>query len=72
MADRGNGIGKRLFERALGEAANRGAKRMYVSASATERTVRFYLARGCELLAEPDPALFALEPEDIHFACPVR
>ena len=68
---RGTGVGKTLFEQARAEARKRGALRMYVSASATERTVRFYLARGCEVLAEPEPRLFELEPEDIHLVCAV-
>lgn len=68
---RGTGVGKTLFERARAEAKVRGATRMYVSATQTERTVRFYLARGCEVLAEPDPRLFELEPEDIHLSCEV-
>ncbi len=68
---RGTGVGKELFERARAEAKLRGAKRMYVSATPTENTVLFYLARGCEVLAEPDARLFALEPEDIHLACAV-
>ena len=68
---RGSGVGRSLFEQARDEAGRRGAARMYVSASPTERTVRFYLARGCEVLAEPDARLFELEPEDIHLACAV-
>lgn len=68
---RGTGVGTALFERARAEAKQRGANRMYVSATPTENTVRFYLARGCEVLAEPDARLFALEPEDIHLACQV-
>ncbi|HMO96530.1 MAG TPA: GNAT family N-acetyltransferase [Tepidiformaceae bacterium] len=68
---RGMGVGRQLFESARTEAKSRGARRMYVSATPTERTVEFYLARGCELLAEPDPSLFALEPEDIHLICAV-
>ncbi len=68
---RGTGVGKALFERARSEAGRRGAARMYVSASQTERTVRFYLARGCQVLSEPDARLFALEPEDIHLVCAV-
>ena len=68
---RGKGVGKELFERARAEAKARGATEMYVSATPTESTVRFYLARGCEVLKEPDARLFALEPEDIHLACAV-
>lgn len=68
---RGTGVGKHLFELARREARVRGARRIYVSATPTERTVRFYLARGCQVLAEPDPRLFELEPEDIHLVCEV-
>ena len=68
---RGTGVGRQLFELARREAGRRGARRMYISATPTERTVRFYLARGCQVLAEPDPRLFGLEPEDIHLACEV-
>jgi hypothetical protein len=28
--------------------------------------VRFYQARGFEVIAEPLPELFELEPEDVH------
>jgi GNAT superfamily N-acetyltransferase len=64
---RGHGIGATLFEHALAGAAGRGARGLYVSATPTENTVHFYQGRGCRLLEEPDPALFAREPEDIHF-----
>jgi predicted N-acetyltransferase YhbS len=63
---RGRGLGKRLFERAQDEARARGAQRMYVSATPSENTIHFYLNRGCVLSPNPDPELFALEPEDIH------
>ena len=36
-----------------------------------ENTVRFYQGRGARLLPNPDVELFAKEPEDIHFECPV-
>ena len=44
-----------------------GAKGFYISSIPSENTVHFYQHPGCELIAKPDPALFALEPEDIHF-----
>jgi hypothetical protein len=43
-----------------------GAATLYVSATSSENTVNFYLRRGCRVAAQPDEALFALEPEDIH------
>jgi GNAT superfamily N-acetyltransferase len=68
---RGRGLGTRLFEEMRGLARARGARYLYVSATTTENTVRFYQRRGCVLAPEPDPELLALEPEDIHFVCPV-
>ena len=70
-AYRDQGLGRRLFEHAQGLARERGVRGLYVSATPSEHTIGFYLARGCRVLAEPDPALFALEPEDIHLECPV-
>ena len=64
---RSQGWGQRLFGLAKAEAADQGAKMLYVSATPSEHTVDFYLRLGCTLAAEPDPALYELEPEDIHF-----
>lgn len=63
---RGTGVGVELFEHARREAAASGATRIYISATESEHTVRFYLARGCRLNPLPDPRLFELEPMDIH------
>ncbi len=68
---RGRGVGARLFEEARTDARNRGAAFLYVSATPTENTIHFYLGRGCQLAAPPDPELLEAEPEDIHFICPV-
>ena len=63
---RGRGVGMQLFEAAVSLTREAGAKALYVSAAPTENTVDFYLNRGCVLAAEPDPALLAAEPDDIH------
>jgi predicted N-acetyltransferase YhbS len=63
---RGRGVGVQLFEAAVSAAREAGAKALYVSATPTENTVDFYLNRGCVLTPEPDPALLAAEPDDIH------
>ncbi len=63
---RSMGLGKKLFVLAADEARRRGAGRMYISATPSERTVGFYLGLGCGVTDEPDPELFALEPKDIH------
>jgi GNAT superfamily N-acetyltransferase len=63
---RGCGLGRKLFHLAAAEAARRGAKFMYISATPSENTIRFYQRNGCFLADPPDTALYALEPEDIH------
>lgn len=63
---RRTGLGCTLFERAVTRARELGARRLYVSATPSENTIRFYLRRGCRVTDEIDAALFALEPEDIH------
>jgi predicted N-acetyltransferase YhbS len=65
-AYRGRGVGMRLFEAAVSSAREAGARALYVSSAPTENTVDFYLNRGCVLAPEPDPALLAAEPDDIH------
>jgi N-acetylglutamate synthase-like GNAT family acetyltransferase len=63
---RGRGWGKRLFELAVAEARKREAQSLYISATPSENTIDFYLNLGCQVTNDVDPALFALEPEDIH------
>jgi GNAT superfamily N-acetyltransferase len=63
---RGKGVGSRLFQYAKDMARRSGARGLYISSTPTENTVNFYLHLGCEIAPEPDPTLFALEPEDIH------
>ncbi len=59
---------------AVAKASELGARRLYISSTASENTVRFYLRRGCRVTDDVDAALFELEPEDIHleFDIPVR
>jgi predicted N-acetyltransferase YhbS len=68
---RGQGLGRRLFAHAQAIARERGARGLYVSATPSRHTVSFYQSLGCQVTAAPDPELFALEPEDIHFVCPL-
>lgn len=63
---RGTGLGRRLFELAVDEARERGARRLYISATPSENTIQFYRHLGCRVTREVDPDLFALEPRDIH------
>lgn len=66
-AHRRTGLGRTLFERAVARARECGARGLYISATPSENTVRFYLGLGCRPTTDPDPDLLALEPEDIHF-----
>ena len=68
---RNKGLGTRLFELAKAAARERGARRLYISATPSENTVNFYLRLGCAVAREPDPELVDLEPEDIHLECDV-
>ncbi len=68
---RGSGVGCALFDKVVSRARELGARRLYVSATPSENTVRFYLHRGFRVADELDPALFAMEPEDIHMECDV-
>ena len=63
---RSTGLGSLFIEKAKKVARERGALGLYISATPSENTVNFYRGRGARLVPEPDAALFALEPEDIH------
>jgi predicted N-acetyltransferase YhbS len=69
---RQRGVGSALFRRVLAEAARRGAAGLYISATPSRNTIDFYRRFGAVPIGRPDPALLALEPEDIHLACAVR
>jgi predicted N-acetyltransferase YhbS len=60
------GLGQTLFEKAVARARELGAHRLYISATPSENTVRFYLRRGCRVTDDVDDALFELESADIH------
>jgi GNAT superfamily N-acetyltransferase len=68
---RGQGVGRQLFAEAAEAARALGAKALYISSVPTENSVNFYLHRGASLAAEPDPDLFAAEPEDVHLTYPL-
>jgi len=66
-----HGVGRQLLADAAEAARCLGASALYISAVPTENTVHFYLRQGASLLTEPDPALFAAEPEDVHLTYPI-
>jgi hypothetical protein len=61
-----DGETRTLFETAVARARELGARQLYVSATPSENTVRFYLRLGCRVTDDVDATLFNLEPEDIH------
>ena len=63
---RAAGIGSRLSGRLEQIARIAGDSEMVVSATPSENTVRFYLGRGFQPMAEPLTELFELEPDDVH------
>ena len=63
---RGRGIGGHLSEELERVSREHGDTAMVVSATPSRNTVRFYLGRGFEPMAEPLPELCDLEPEDVH------
>jgi ribosomal protein S18 acetylase RimI-like enzyme len=67
---RRTGVARSLCRRCYDLARARGARQIYVSATPSDSAVGFYEAEGFRLTT-PDPALFALEPEDIHMLRPL-
>jgi predicted N-acetyltransferase YhbS len=63
---RGQGVGSRLTAELEWLAREQGDRMIVVSATPSENTVRFYLRRGFEPMADPLPELLELEPEDVH------
>jgi GNAT superfamily N-acetyltransferase len=63
---RSTGIGSRLSVDLELIAHRAGDTEIVVTATPSENTVRFYLARGYQPMAQPLPELFEFEPEDIH------
>jgi GNAT superfamily N-acetyltransferase len=63
---RGRGVGSHLAAELDRLASEQGDGMMVVSSTPSENTVRFYLGRGFQPMAEPLSELYELEPEDVH------
>ena len=70
-AYRGHGIGRQLWNLAVAEAKNAGAKELYISACCSEETVNFYKAMGAKVTDDPIPEIAKAEPYDIQMVCPI-
>ena len=64
------GVARELCRRCYDLARARGARQIYVSATPRDSAVGFYQSEGFRPTT-PDPALLALEPEDIHMLRPL-
>ena len=63
---RQRGIGEKIVAAVFEEAQRNGSEEIYVSAVPTGSAVGFYSKQGFVPTRTPNPALFELEPEDIH------
>lgn len=63
---RRRGIASALVRKLLQLAKDLCANRIYVSATPSESAVGFYESIGFKLIKQPLPALYEMEPEDIH------
>lgn len=63
---RRRGVASQLTREVVRLARGGGARRLYVSATPSGSTVTFYQSHGFAPTDEPDPVLFAKEPDDIH------
>ncbi len=61
-------IGRTLLAMVADAARSLSATSLYISSIPTRNTVDAYPRIGAVVLERPDPALLALEPEDIHMA----
>ncbi len=60
------GIATRLTAEIIRMAKDDRSTELYVSATPSESAVGFYQSQGFRLAVKPHPALYELEPEDIH------
>jgi ribosomal protein S18 acetylase RimI-like enzyme len=60
------GVASLLTDEVARLARAGGAQRLYVSATPSDSAVGFYRSYGFEPTGEPNEAMFALEPDDIH------
>jgi ribosomal protein S18 acetylase RimI-like enzyme len=68
---RRQGVARALVQAVIELAQARGATSLYVSATPSESAVNFYLSQGFRPTSEPNPEMYALEPEDIHMIRPL-
>jgi len=60
------GVATKLAGKVIKTAKERGAKRLYISATPSDSALGFYFSLGAKLAPKVDKELYELEPEDIH------
>ncbi|MGN0424825.1 MAG: GNAT family N-acetyltransferase [Acetatifactor sp.] len=68
-ACRGQGIGRKLFNKGKEEARKAGAEALYISACSSEETIAFYRAMGAEITNSPIKEMAEKEPYDLQMVC---
>jgi len=68
---RGRGIGRALFQAAKVWAAERGARKLYISSHSAVETQSFYRAMGCVEAAVYCRKHVEMEPFDCQLECPL-
>ena len=68
---RHQGVATQLTQELFRLSRAAGAQRIYVSSMPSIPAVHFYMSQGFQPTTEPDPQLFALEPEDVHMVRPL-
>ncbi len=63
---RGQGIGKKLFELCCQFAKEKGVEKLYIGAHPAVETQQFYRALGCTYAEEINDEIFSREPLDIQ------
>ena len=72
MDFRGQGIGRKLWEKAVEEARLNGARELYISACPSEETICFYKSMGAEVTSNPIIAIAEDEPDDLQMVCKIN
>jgi GNAT superfamily N-acetyltransferase len=63
---RRQGVATKLANKVIKTAKEKGAKRLYISATPSDSALGFYFNLGAKLAPKVDKELYELEPEDIH------
>ncbi|WP_223700014.1 GNAT family N-acetyltransferase [Sutcliffiella deserti] len=69
---RGQGLGKKLFQKSLQTAKEMGATKLYIGAHPSVDTQKFYQEMGCVLAKEINQKIYQREPRDLQLEIPTK